>query len=39
MVRSHIALSLGAHSVLELPAVMLAGTDTQAGDQLVLEKF
>ena len=39
MVRRRIALSLLAHSVLELPAGRLAETGTQAGDQLELEKY
>lgn len=39
MVRRRIALSLLAHSVLELPAGRLADTQTQAGDQLELEKY
>ena len=38
MVRSRIALSLRAHSVLELPSGTLEETGTQAGDQLELEK-
>ena len=39
MVRSRIALSLRAHSVLELPAGTLAETGTERGDQLELEKY
>jgi uncharacterized membrane protein (UPF0127 family) len=39
MVRRRIALSLLAHSVLELPAGTLEQTGTQRGDQLELEKF
>ena len=39
MVRSRIALSLLAHSVLELPAGTLTETGTERGDQLELEKF
>ena len=39
MGRGRIALSLRAHSVLELPAGRLAETGTQAGDQLELEKY
>ena len=39
MVRSRIALSLMAHSVLELPAGTLTATGTERGDQLELEKF
>jgi hypothetical protein len=38
MVRGRIAMSLLAHSVLELPAGTLAETGTAAGDQLVFEK-
>jgi uncharacterized membrane protein (UPF0127 family) len=38
MVRARIALSLRAHSVLELPAGTLESTGTLAGDQLVFEK-
>ena len=38
MVKSRIALSLLAHSVLELPAGTLDQTGTQRGDQLQLEK-
>jgi uncharacterized protein len=39
MVRSRIAMSLRAHSVLELPAGTLAETETEVGDQLVVEKY
>jgi uncharacterized membrane protein (UPF0127 family) len=39
MVRGRIAMSLLAHSVLELPAGMCAETDTVAGDQLQFEKY
>ena len=39
MVRGRIALSLRAHSVLELPAGTLEATGTLAGDQLTFEKF
>ena len=39
MVRSRIAFSLTAHSVLELPAGTLAATNTATGDQLEFEKF
>jgi hypothetical protein len=39
MVRSRIAFSLRAYSVLELPAGTLAATGTVAGDQLGFEKF
>jgi uncharacterized membrane protein (UPF0127 family) len=39
MTRGRIALSLRAHSVLELPAGTLEQTGTQPGDQLELEKF
>ena len=39
MVRSRIALSLMAHSVLELPAGTLEKTGTVRGDQLELEKY
>ena len=39
MVRARIALSLRAHSVLELPAGTLESTGTIPGDQLVFEKF
>jgi uncharacterized protein len=39
MGRRRIALSLRAHSVLELPAGRLAETATQAGDQLELERY
>jgi uncharacterized membrane protein (UPF0127 family) len=39
MVRARIALSLRAHSVLELPAGTLESTGTLAGDQLVFEKI
>jgi uncharacterized membrane protein (UPF0127 family) len=39
MVRRRIAVSLLAHSVLELPAGTLAATGTAAGDQLEFEKY
>jgi len=39
MVRRRIALSLMAHSVLELPAGTLEETGTERGDQLELEKY
>jgi hypothetical protein len=39
MVRSRIALSLLAHSVLELPAGTLEQTGTERGDQLELERY
>jgi uncharacterized membrane protein (UPF0127 family) len=39
MVRGRIAVSLRAHSVLELPSGTLERTGTQSGDQLELEKF
>ena len=39
MVRGRIALSLRAHSVLELPAGTLEQTGTAAGDQLEFEKY
>lgn len=39
MGRSRMALSLRAHSVLELPAGRLAETGTQKGDQLELQKY
>jgi uncharacterized membrane protein (UPF0127 family) len=39
MGRRRIALSLRAHSVLELPAGRLAETGTQAGDALEFEKY
>lgn len=39
MVRARIALSLRAHSVLELPAGTLESTGTLVGDQLVFEEF
>ena len=39
MVRSRIAVSLRAHSVLELPAGTLAETGTVVGDQLEFEKY
>ena len=39
MVKRRIALSLLAHSVLELPAGTLEATGTQRGDQLEFEKF
>jgi hypothetical protein len=39
MVRSRIALSLLAHSVLELPAGTLEQTGTERGDQLEFEEY
>lgn len=39
MGKSRIALSLRAHSVLELPAGTIDATGTQPGDQLELEKY
>jgi uncharacterized protein len=39
MVKSRIALSLRAHSVLELPVGMIEKTGTQPGDQLEIEKY
>ncbi len=39
MVKSRIAFSLRAYSVLELPAGTLAETGTTAGDQLEFEKY
>lgn len=39
MVRGRIALSLRAHSVLELPAGTLESTGTVAGDQLAFERY
>ena len=39
MVRSRIALSLRAHSVLELPVGMIEKTGTKPGDQLEMEKY
>jgi len=39
MGRRRIAMSLRAHSVLELPAGRAAETGTQRGDQLELEKY
>jgi uncharacterized protein len=39
MGKRRIALSLMAHSVLELPVGMISQTDTKVGDQLELEKY
>ncbi len=39
MPKRRLALSLLAHSVLELPAGTAAATQTVAGDQLELEKY
>lgn len=39
MVRGRIALSLRAHSVLELPSGTLEATGTAPGDVLVFEKY
>jgi uncharacterized membrane protein (UPF0127 family) len=39
MVRRRISFCFTAHSVLELPAGMIATTGTQRGDQLELEKY
>jgi hypothetical protein len=38
MVKNRIALSLSAHSTLELPVGMIAKSQTAVGDQLELEK-
>jgi uncharacterized protein len=38
MVASRLSLCLRAHSVLELPAGMIARTGTQVGDQLSFDK-
>ncbi len=37
--RWRMSLCFRAHSVLELPSGMAASTETQAGDQLELEKY
>ncbi len=39
MVRRRMALSLRAHSVLELPAGTIEATGTAKGDQLEFEKY
>jgi uncharacterized protein len=39
MVKNRIALSLRAHSTLELPVGMIAKSRTAVGDQLELEKY
>ena len=39
MVKSRMALSLWAHSVLELPAGTIDDTGTRPGDQLEFEKY
>jgi uncharacterized membrane protein (UPF0127 family) len=39
MVRGRIAMSLLAHSVLELPAGTLAETETAVGDHLTFDKY
>ena|SRR5258708_4986290 len=39
MVRGRIAMSLRAHSVLELPAGTAEATGTSAGDELEFEKY
>lgn len=39
MVKSRIALSLRAHSTIELPVGMIQKTKTSVGDQLELEKY
>jgi uncharacterized membrane protein (UPF0127 family) len=39
MVKSRIALSFRAHSVLELPVGMIEKTGTQPGDQLELVRY
>ena len=39
MERGRIAVSLLAHSVLELPAGTLAASETVVGDQLEIEKY
>src|SRR5258706_14933728 len=39
MVKSRLALSLSAHSTIELPVGIIEKTRTQVGDQLELEKY
>ncbi len=39
MVKNRIALSLRAHSTLELPVGLIAKSQTAVGDQLELEKY
>ena len=39
MVKSRIALSLRAHSTLELPVGMIQKSQTAVGDQMELEKY
>jgi uncharacterized protein len=39
MVKNRIALSLRAHSTLELPVGMIAKSRTEVGDQMELEKY
>jgi uncharacterized membrane protein (UPF0127 family) len=39
MLKSRIALSLSAHSTVELPVGMIEKSKTQVGDQLELEKY
>jgi uncharacterized protein len=39
MVKSRLALSLSAHSTIELPVGMIEKSRTQVGDQLDLEKY
>jgi hypothetical protein len=39
MVKNRIALSLRAHSTIELPVGMIDKSQTAAGDQLELEKY
>jgi hypothetical protein len=39
MVKNRIALSMRAHSTLELPVGMIAKSQTAVGDQLELEKY
>jgi len=39
MVKSRLALSLSAHSTIELPVGMIEKSRTQVGDQLELEKY
>jgi uncharacterized membrane protein (UPF0127 family) len=39
MVKSRLALSIRAHSTIELPVGMIEKSKTAAGDQLQLEKY
>jgi uncharacterized membrane protein (UPF0127 family) len=39
MVKSRLALSLRAHSTIELPVGVIEKSKTQVGDQLELEKY